>query len=263
MFSPNHILDIFKGDRRAQRVQYHHDVQRDAERGGFHWFVSARGSTVADLRDIRMLVEKTTPELLRIGKSGEGDSLRQVCEVIVAFAKELGLYIEASSWPGFGQLKSKRSGESAVYLDESRGVFVKVKNPASKQAIKRTAPADFLFEHIAHNALFPNSRYVFRGITEEFHEIRIVLEQNAIRTIRRPTDAQIADYLQAEIGLVPEGRYFFANEVLAVTDVGRHSDNVLLGGNGELYFIDPLIQLRKPAVAAIDFLEGDFQEGGK
>ena len=34
---------------------------------------------------------------------------------------------------------------------------------------------------------------------------------------------------------------------LRITDVGAEGDNVFVGDNGELYFVDPIIQFKKPA----------------
>ena len=54
----------------------------------------------------------------------------------------------------------------------------------------------------------------------------------------------------------PEDRYFFGNNLLAVTDVSATSDNVFLDDAGNLRFIDPLIRLKKPAVEVIKELIG-------
>jgi hypothetical protein len=60
------------------------------------------------------------------------------------------------------------------------------------------------------------------------------------------------------LGLSPEDRYWYGNDVLAVTDVGAHEDNVLKGDNGKLFFIDPLIRIKKPAVDVIEWLVGNI-----
>ena len=57
-------------------------------------------------------------------------------------------------------------------------------------------------------------------------------------------------------GLVKEDRFFYGDGVVSVTDVGEHGDNVLLGDDGQVYFIDPLIRLHKPAEEVIEFLTG-------
>ena len=37
----------------------------------------------------------------------------------------------------------------------------------------------------------------------------------------------IADYLRNELGLTKEGKFFYGNEYLAITDISNLSDNVL------------------------------------
>ena len=75
-------------------------------------------------------------------------------------------------------------------------------------------------------------------------------------TNKQPSDEEIVAYL-AGLGLEADGRYYYGNEYVSVTDVGTASDNVLKGDNGELYFIDPIIKLKKPAPEVIDFLLSD------
>ena len=60
------------------------------------------------------------------------------------------------------------------------------------------------------------------------------------------------------LGLEKAGRYEFGNELLFVTDVGQDGDNVLLGDDDKLYFIDPIIGFKVPARELIDNLIGNF-----
>lgn len=183
---------------------------------------------------------------------------------LIAVAKANGLYatipsagsLTADSATFSGELISKRTGESEVYFNASEHAYYKVKWPSAKSHIKQTSEDDWLFEHIIHNILFPNTAYDFIGITIEVGELKIVLRQQEVQSEDFPTDEQIADHLQNILGLVAEDRYFFGNEVLAVTDVGSQSDNVLLGDDSRLYFIDPLIRLKKPALEVIEHLTG-------
>ena len=154
-----------------------------------------------------------------------------------------------------GELISKRTGESEVYFNAAEHTYYKVKWPSAKSHIKQTAPQDWFYEHIIHNILFPDTAYEFIGITEEVGELKIILRQREVLSETFPSDAQIAAHL-ATLGLKPEDRYFFGNSLLAVTDVGASSDNVLLDDAGNLRFIDPLIRLKKPAREVIAKLTG-------
>lgn len=253
---------LFKGAlwfwrrKNATGVEGADDVGRERDGGGVHRFASARESAVSDCRRIRMLEEALAAQHLRVGEHGEGDSVRLASDRLIAAARETGDYIAPDLAASFGELKRKQSGESAVYFDAKAGVFTKVKNPAAKSVLKHTTPSDWLYEHIVHNILFPESRYEFKGITEELHEARIVLVQKAVSTERRASDAQVEEILRG-MGLMPEDRFFFGNEVLAVTDVGVRGDNVLVDDNGGVCFIDPLIRLKKPAKEVIKALVGD------
>lgn len=112
---------------------------------------------------------------------------------------------------------------------------------------------DAIWEHIVHNILFPNSRYTFVGITEQKGDVRIVLSQSFCNAMGFPTDQEISSHLQS-MGLLPENHYYFGNEYLSITDVSADSDNVLKDERGELFFIDPIIKLKKPAPQVIEWL---------
>lgn len=221
--------------------------------GGLHPFASRRERALSDLSRVRVLAEKIPSELLRAAQRGKGTALRELTAAIVSAAKTDGLYRPYTSLTDFGDRKRQRSGESEIFATADNAFILKVKDPTAKQSIKRTSPSDWLYEHIIHNILFPNTPYEFVGITKQFGTLRIILRQANVEAVARPTDAQIAAHLAA-LGLQPEDRYFFGNDLLAVTDVSSTSDNVLLDDAGNLRFIDPLIRLKKPAREVIDRL---------
>ena len=182
---------------------------------------------------------------------GEGDQVR----ILIAAASKCGLLVSSERIAEFGDLVSKRTGESAVYWNRAESAFYKVKNPAAKAPIKRTSKSDWMYEHVIHNILFPESAYDFIGILEECGEIRVVLKQQAVKTESFPEEEQVVSAL-ADRGLFPEGRYFFGDGIVSVTDVGAHGDNVLLDDSGNVRFIDPLIRLGKSAEETIEWLTG-------
>ena len=233
-----------------------HDGQPD-DGGGLHPFASRRERALSDLSRIRVLAEALSSELLRASQHGERASVRELTAAIVNAAKPLGLHRPYESLKGFGDVKRRQSGESEVFASADNAFIVKVKDPTAKEPIKLTSPADWLYEHIIHNILFPDTPYEFVGVTEQVGLLRIILRQTNVEAIARPSDTQIAAHL-ASLGLKPEDRYFFGNNLLAVTDVSAASDNVLLDDAGNLRFIDPLIRLKKPATEVIDQLVGDF-----
>lgn len=130
-------------------------------------------------------------------------------------------------------------------MDQKGQVYYKIKNPYAKMHLKGHPPDFVLFEHVIHNILFPDCRLDFLGVAEDHHEARLVLRQEAVRADARPDDEQIAGYLH-RLGLSPEGRYGFGNELVFVTDVGQDGDNVLLDDDGKLRFIDPIVGFKPP-----------------
>ena len=226
-------------------------------RGGVHPFSAAREQVRADLGCVRVLEAEVSAELLRTVQHGARASVREVSSALVAAARKHGLFVPYENRLTYGDLKRRRSGESEVYVSRKDDVLVKFKDPEAKQPLKRTTASDWLYEHIIHNVLFPESRYEFIGISEVVGSVRIVLRQKNINAISRPDDAEIAKELEG-MGLLLEDRYFYGNEALAVTDVSASSDNVLRGNDGRNYYIDPLIRLKCPARQVLDWMVGEL-----
>jgi hypothetical protein len=82
-------------------------------------------------------------------------------------------------------------------------------------------------------------------------DVRIVLSQKYVESTVQPTKAQIEASL-AQRGLMPEGKFVYGNEYVIVTDVV--GDNALLGQDGKVYFIDPIIGLKRPIADVINAL---------
>lgn len=174
---------------------------------------------------------------------------------MISIAKENNLYIDKADWDKFGNRRMIPTGESIVFLSKDGSVFTKMKSPFSKAPLKQTHPEDIIYEHLIHNMLFPSTRYRFIGISEDIKGIRIVLQQKNISSMFRvPTPKMIDDYLRNVLGLTKEDKYFYGNEYLAITDISNLSDNVLCDENGKLFFIDPIIRLKRPAQEVWDYL---------
>ena len=164
-------------------------------------------------------------------------------ERLVKIAKKHGLFIPIENFNDTSYKIAKRTGESVVYVDTKANKVIKVKDPYAKFSMKGNfQPEDAVFEHLVHNQLFPETAYTFKGISEELGEVRIILTQDYIPSIKQPTKQQITEDL-AKRGLFPEDRYTFGNEMFSVTDV--MGDNTLLGEDDTLYFIDPIIHFKK------------------
>lgn len=230
-----------------------HDGPGPHDPRGLHPFSSARERALSDCRRIRMLAQALAPQPGRDTDCSPQSAIQK----LIAAAKSAGCFIDKMSRDALGELISKRTGESSVYFNAAESAYYKIKHPIAKAAIKCTSPQDWPFEHIIHNILFPDTTYEFLGVAEDCGEACFILKQAEVSTECFPTEDQVVAHL-ASLGLLPEEHYFFGNEVLSVTDVSAHGDNVLLGENNKLYFIDPLIQLKRPAIEVIDWLVGDL-----
>ena len=176
-------------------------------------------------------------------------------ERLVDIAKKNNLYIPLKDTDSLGEKVQKRTGESVVYIDEETGRVFKVKDPYAKSAMKAgVEPEDAIYEHIVHNLVFPEAPYKFVGISDKFGDVRIVLSQDYLPSVASPTKAQIAEALASK-GLLPENAYSFGNDLISVTDV--EGDNVLLGEDGTVYFIDPIIRFKKPVQEVIESLSAE------
>ena len=245
------ISRLLKGRRNANRTAENEDVRQRHDGGGVYRFASAAERTISDCRRVGLLAAALSAQ-----SGGDADcSPRDKVRKLTDAARAVGLYVPPMQVPSLGDIVSKRTGESAVYWNHDENAFYKVKNPEAKRPIKRTSEKDWPYEHVIHNILFPECPYEFIGITEDYGELRVVLKQRAIGTESFPTSKQIEQSL-ASRGLYQIDAYFFSDEIVSVTDVGEHGDNVLLGDDGIVYFIDPLIRLHHSAAETIRLLTG-------
>lgn len=162
------------------------------------------------------------------------------------------MFVAKSEWEKLGARKRLPSGESIVYLSPNGQEVIKLRNPFAKSAIKQIHASDAIYEHLIHNILFPATRYTFKGISEDVEEVRIILSQKYFPDIFAiPTQDEIDRYLIEGLELEKESRYFYGNDLIAVTDVFADGDNVLADGE-HLYFIDPIIKFKKPAPEVLE-----------
>ena len=200
----------------------------------------------SDRSDIRVFETGISPQQYGDNRQSTRTAEKEECLRLIKIAKEQGLYIDKSDWGKFGDRRMIPTGESIVFLSEDGTTFTKMKSPFAKAPMKHILPEDIIYEHLIHNILFPSTRYRFVGFSEDIKGIRIVLQQRNISDMFQvPSQKTIDDYLINQLGLTKEDRYFYGDEYLAITDVSNVSDNVLCDEDGKLYFIDPIIRLKK------------------
>lgn len=215
-------------------------------------FLEQSGDNISAGRgDIRVFEQGLGGEYSWSDADSERDIRQAVSQRLVEIAQENGLYIPLTNTKNLGEKYPGRTGESTVYIDKAASKVYKVKNPYAKSALKKVAPQDAIYEHIVHNLLFPEAPYKFEGISKDVDGVRIVLSQPFIGNKGRASQSQIEQALAAR-GLYPDGRYSYGNDLVSVTDV--EGDNVILGEDGTVYFIDPIIKFKKPVAEIIEKL---------
>ena len=237
------IVDFLKGGKHARRIENRVPGGREHEHRVLHPISAVCEQALSDFGGIRVLAAACADERSRDTGTMPPDPICRESRALIAAAKKIGCFVEAKNVPGTRY--TIRTGESEIRLVQKEMLYYKVKNPFAKLHLKRHSVEYVLFEHIVHNILFPDCRLELLGITEDLHEARVVLRQNAVRSESRPDDKQIAEYLN-QMGLCPEGRYEFGNEFVFVTDVGQDGDNVLLDDDNAMRFIDPIIGFKPP-----------------
>ena len=210
--------------------------------------LASRSEADSDRSDIRMFEVGLSAKQSGDYEQSTGNAAQEAeSSRLIAIAKDNGLFVEKSEWENLGDRKRLPSGESIVYLSPDGQEVIKLRNPFAKSAIKQMHASDAIYEHLIHNILFPNTRYRFKGISEDIGGVRIVLSQRYISDVFTiPTQDEIDRYLVEGLGFEKESRYFYGNEWIAITDVFADGDNVLADGEN-LYFIDPIIKFKKPA----------------
>lgn len=184
--------------------------------------------------------------------SGSRNAQKAVSQFIIDTAIDSGLFVSESSLSSLGERKRLPSGESIIYENAAQGVIYKVRDPYAKLHLKSGRAIDVLYDHIAHNVLFPEAKYTLIGVTSILDEVRFILAQPFFYYNDVPTQKQI-DAALLKRGLRKEDNYYYGNDYLSVTDVSASSDNVIQKEDGELLFIDPIIKIKKPIDELIEF----------
>ena len=239
---------MWKYGRKVIESLFKRRTERPAIRAEF----ASRSEADSDRSDIRMFETGLSAEQYGNYEQGTGNAAQEnEGNRLIAIAKVNHLYIDKKDWDKYGDRKRLPSGESIVYLSEDGKKITKIRNPYAKSTIKQMHAQDVIYEHLVHNLLFPNTRYHFEGIGEDIDGVRIILSQNYISdTFSTPSQKEIDCYLIEGLGLKIENRYFYANDFIAITDVSTAGDNVLTDGE-RLYFIDPIIKMKRPAIEVL------------
>lgn len=133
-----------------------------------------------------------------------------------------------ADWEKFGNRRMIPTGESIVFFEQGRKCLHKDEISIFQGSFRTISSGGYYLRASDTQHVISWYQYRFIGISEDIKGIRIVLQQKNISSMFRvPTPKMIDDYLRNELGLTKEGKYFYGNEYLAITDISNLSDNVL------------------------------------
>lgn len=177
-------------------------------------------------------------------------TVRQESKRLIEVAKAVGDYIPSTVWETYGKKVETPTAESVVFTDEKNNRVVKFKDPFVV-CFKDDFHLDALYLHHVHNRFFGNSEYRFLGVSKDPNVggVRLVFEQPFINSILRPTKEDVVRWFTDRGFHLSDNGFFYTDGYVSFTDVvdRQDSDNCIKDKDGNLYFIDPMIVLDKPA----------------
>ena len=137
-------------------------------------------------------------------------------------------------WQSQGRVSGQ---ECDVYYDESSGRYHKRNNTVAYE--------DWIqfFESIRiHNFLFIDTSYSLMGFMEVERQLHAVLSQRAVNSTRGATRSEVENYM-SKFDFWHVGDDHYESESVLIQDL--HDENVLVGDDGLLYFIDTCIYIKQ------------------
>jgi len=188
----------------------------------------------------RVHVEASIVAERSLGPKGQADShaTREQEEAIEKFAKENSIWIDDYK-STYGEIY-KSGVESDVYLNEENITVTKVNN-----GIQYLSPIDFLDSYAVWNYLFPETKYKLIGFTRKDGRFAYILEQPFIQIARGSNIVELEDFFR-NMGFEMFNFSKYRGAWLPKLDIwlrDLHDENAVITKNGELFFIDAIIDL--------------------
>ena len=154
-------------------------------------------------------------------------------EELISFADSNGLWIDFNN---LSVIYLDKGGENEVFYDGAATVYKLNNFEYAGDNLE-----NFFIRITAHNKFFSNVPYQMIGFAyNSLHEFCAVLIQPHIKAEREATEDEITDYMQA-LGFEMDYLDEYHNDQYEVFD----ANNVLYGIDGDLYFIDTQIRLKR------------------
>jgi hypothetical protein len=159
-------------------------------------------------------------------------------KALKAWAHEASLWVPETAFnEKYAQRYVDAGAEQKVYLKEDCRKVYKVNTGHFHGTW-----LDFFIRFLIHKTLFPSTAYTLEGFTEERGQFCAVVEQWWITAGRGASKGEVEAFL-SQIGFVntKANDYYHKEEGLVLEDL--HDENVFVGENGNLLFVDPVIYL--------------------
>lgn len=162
-------------------------------------------------------------------------------KALIAWAKENNLWTEETD---FNKQYSRR------YIDEGAEQKVYLKEDGRRVSKVNTGHfhgtwLDFFNRLTLHRALFPSTVYTLTGFTDEEGQFCAVIEQPWVNVLRGASKEEIEVFLsQTGFKHLRFNDYYNKEHGIILEDL--HDENIFMGPNGNLLFVDPVIYLETP-----------------
>jgi hypothetical protein len=170
---------------------------------------------------------------------------RQEAEAIRQWARQNGLWIQDEIIRKLASQYVAEGAEQKVYLKENGRAVIKINT-----GIFHGTWMDFFIRLILHKAIFPSTAYELKGFIEAESQLCALIEQPWVQVARGATTEEVKGYL-TPLGFTHLKRddYYHREHGIILEDL--HDENVFIGSENNLLFVDPVIYLQTPDMKLI------------
>lgn len=156
------------------------------------------------------------------------------------WAKENNLWEGSSAVKDLAKRYLDEGAEQKVYLKENGRSVIKINT-----GIFHGTWLEFFYRLIIHKALFPSTAYELKGFTEADEQLCAIIEQPWVKVLRGAAKEEVDNYL-LPLGFINTKNYDYYHKEFGIILEDLHDENVFIGEERNLLFVDPVIYLETP-----------------
>lgn len=219
------ISAILAGERKAE-----HNTYLQAATG----IAAESQRTSATAKDPEPLNRKERARYNQLVKPEEENALKR-------WAKEKGLWVEETAFnANYGQNYVDAGAEQKVYLKTDGKRVFKINTGRFHGTW-----LDFFIRLIIHQTIFPSTGYTLEGFTIEKEQFCSVVEQPWVTAKKGASKDEVGKML-LQLGFVNTKLNDYYNKEHGLILEDLHDENVFVGQEGNLLFVDPVIYFETP-----------------